>query len=84
MQELVNERRGRASASVTSKQQASGLLSQDTFFIGSLKGIGKIYVHVAVDTFGSSRTPTCAIATRVTDPETRSANPSAKKLKRTH
>lgn len=29
------------------------LLSQDTFFVGSLKGIGKVYLHAAVDTYGS-------------------------------
>jgi transposase InsO family protein len=29
------------------------LLAQDTFFVGSLKGVGKVYLHVAVDTFSS-------------------------------
>jgi len=29
------------------------LLSQDTFFVGHLKGIGKVYLHTIVDTFGS-------------------------------
>jgi hypothetical protein len=29
------------------------LLSQDTFFVGTLKGIGRIYLHGVVDTFGS-------------------------------
>ncbi|WP_242514315.1 integrase core domain-containing protein, partial [Rhodovulum sulfidophilum] len=29
------------------------LLSADTFFVGTLKGIGKVYLHAVVDTFGS-------------------------------
>jgi transposase InsO family protein len=29
------------------------LLSADTFFVGSLKGIGRVYLHAVVDTFGS-------------------------------
>ena len=29
------------------------LLSQDTFYVGHLKGIGKVYLHAVVDTFGS-------------------------------
>jgi transposase InsO family protein len=29
------------------------LLSQDTFFVGHFKGIGKVYLHTVVDTFGS-------------------------------
>ncbi len=29
------------------------LLCQDTFFVGNLKGIGKVYLHAVVDTFGS-------------------------------
>ena len=29
------------------------LLSQDTFFVGSFKGVGKVYLHTVVDTFGS-------------------------------
>lgn len=29
------------------------LLCQDTFFVGSFKGIGKVYLHTVVDTFGS-------------------------------
>lgn len=33
--------------------QAGELLSQDTFFVGTLKGIGKMYMHAAVDTYGS-------------------------------
>ena len=28
-------------------------LCQDTMFVGSLKGIGKVYLHACVDTFGS-------------------------------
>jgi transposase InsO family protein len=27
------------------------LLNQDTFFVGSLKGVGKLYLHAVVDTF---------------------------------
>lgn len=46
------------------------LLSQDTFFVGPLKGVGKVYLHVIVDTFGSyafgllhtSRQPEAAVA----------------------
>lgn len=29
------------------------LLSQDTFYVGYLKGIGKVYLHAVVDTFSS-------------------------------
>ena len=29
------------------------LLSADTFFVGTLKGIGKVYLHAVVDTYGS-------------------------------
>lgn len=29
------------------------LLSADTFFVGRLKGIGKVYLHAVVDTHGS-------------------------------
>jgi hypothetical protein len=28
------------------------LLSADTFFVGSLKGVGKVYLHAVVDTYG--------------------------------
>ena len=46
------------------------LLCQDTFFVGSLKGIGKVYLHAVVDTFGSyafgflhvSKQPEAAVA----------------------
>lgn len=47
-----------------------GLLSADTFFVGSLKGVGKVYLHAVVDTFGShafsflhvSKQPEAAVA----------------------
>ncbi len=29
------------------------LLSADTFFVGNLKGVGKVYLHAAIDTCGS-------------------------------
>lgn len=29
------------------------LLSADRFFVGSLKGVGKVYLHAVVDTYGS-------------------------------
>jgi transposase InsO family protein len=29
------------------------LLSQDTFYVGVLKGVGRVYLHTVVDTFGS-------------------------------
>lgn len=29
------------------------LLCQDTFFVGRLKGVGRVYLQVAIDTFGS-------------------------------
>jgi transposase InsO family protein len=29
------------------------LLSQDTFYVGHLKGVGKVYLHTVVDTYGS-------------------------------
>ena len=46
------------------------LLSADTFFVGSLKGVGKVYLHAVIDTFGSyafgflhvSRQPEAAVA----------------------
>lgn len=46
------------------------LLSQDTFFVGTIKGVGKVYLHTAVDTFGSyafgflhtSKQPEAAVA----------------------
>lgn len=46
------------------------LLSQDTFFVGTLKGIGRVYLHAVVDTFGSfafgflhtAKLPECAVA----------------------
>jgi transposase InsO family protein len=46
------------------------LLSQDTFHVGTLKGVGKVYLQVVVDTYGSyafgflhtSKRPECAVA----------------------
>lgn len=46
------------------------LLSQDTFFVGTLKGVGKVYLHTVVDTYGSyafgflhtSKQPEAAVA----------------------
>ena len=46
------------------------LLSADTFFVGHLKGIGKVYLHAVVDTYGSyafgflhvSKQPEAAVA----------------------
>lgn len=29
------------------------LLSQDTFYVGVIKGVGKVYMHTVVDTYGS-------------------------------
>jgi transposase InsO family protein len=29
------------------------LLSQDTFYVGTLKGVGRVYLHAVVDTYGS-------------------------------
>lgn len=29
------------------------LLSQDTFYVGTLKGVGRVYLHTVVDTYGS-------------------------------
>ena len=29
------------------------LLSQDTFLVGKLKGVGAVYLHACVDTYGS-------------------------------
>ena len=48
----------------------SELLSADTFFVGSLKGVGKVYLHAVVDTCGSyafgflhvSKQPDAAVA----------------------
>ncbi len=53
------------------ESQAPGeLLCADTFFVGSLKGVGKVYLHAVVDTFGSyafgflhvSKRPEAAVA----------------------
>lgn len=46
------------------------LLSQDTFYVGTLKGVGRVYLHTVVDTFGSyafgflhtSKQPEAAVA----------------------
>ena len=46
------------------------LLSQDTFYVGHLKGVGKVYLHSVVDTYGSyafgflhtSKQPEAAVA----------------------
>ena len=46
------------------------LLSQDTYFVGTLKGIGRVYLHTVVDTYGSyafgflytSKQPEAAVA----------------------
>ncbi len=46
------------------------LLSQDTFYVGRLKGMGKVYLHAVVDTYGSyafgflhtSKQPEAAVA----------------------
>lgn len=46
------------------------LLSADTFFVGALKGIGRVYLHAVVDTYGShafgflhvSKQPEAAVA----------------------
>ena len=46
------------------------LLSADAFFVGSLKGVGKVYLHAVVDTYGSyafgflhvSKQPEAAVA----------------------
>jgi len=34
-------------------QRPGQLLSQDTFYVGHLKGVGKVYVQAVVDTYGS-------------------------------
>ena len=46
------------------------LLNQDTFFVGHLKGVGKVYLHTVVDTYSSyafsflhvSKQPEAAVA----------------------
>ena len=46
------------------------LLCQDTMFVGNLKGVGKVYLHACVDTYGSyafgflhtGKKPECAAA----------------------
>jgi transposase InsO family protein len=46
------------------------LLNQDTFFVGTLKGVGRVYMHTVVDTFNSmafgflhvSKQPEAAVA----------------------
>jgi len=50
--------------------QSGELLSQDTFYVGVLKGVGRVYLHAVVDTFGSyafgflhtSKQPEAAVA----------------------
>jgi transposase InsO family protein len=50
--------------------QPGELLSQDTFFVGTLKGVGKVYLRTVVDTYGSyafgflhtSKQPEAAVA----------------------
>jgi len=45
------------------------LLSQDTFYVGRLKGVGQVYLQVVIDTYGSyafgrlyiSKVPECAV-----------------------
>ena len=51
------------------------LLCQDTFFVGQFKGVGKVYLHSVVDTFGSyafgvlgtSKQPQWAVSTLYND-----------------
>ena len=51
------------------------LLSQDTFYVGHLKGVGKVYLHAVVDTYGSyafgflhtSKQPEAAVAVVLND-----------------
>jgi len=46
------------------------LLAQDTFYIGQLKGVGKVYLQAVVDTYGSlafgflhtTKLPACSVA----------------------
>lgn len=46
------------------------LLAQDTFFVGTLKGVGRVYLQAVVDTYGSyafgflhtGKLPECAVA----------------------
>lgn len=46
------------------------LLAQDTFFVGTIKGVGKVYLQAVVDTYGSyafgflhtGKLPECAVA----------------------
>ncbi len=46
------------------------LLAQDTFYVGSLKGVGRVYMQAVVDTYGSyafgflhtGKLPECAVA----------------------
>ncbi len=34
-------------------EHPGALLCQDTFYVGRLKGVGKVYLHAVVDTYGS-------------------------------
>ncbi len=51
------------------------LLAQDTFFVGHLKGVGKVYLQAVVDTYGSyafgflhtGKLPECAVAVLCSD-----------------
>jgi hypothetical protein len=50
----------------------SQLLSVDTFMVGTLKSIGRVYLHAVIDTFGfihvsnqpESRSPSCTTTCR--------------------
>ena len=51
-------------------KRSGELLAQDTFYVGCLKGIGRVYMHAVVDTFNSyafaylhtSKAPECAVS----------------------
>lgn len=56
-------------------QHPGQLLAQDTFEVGTIKGIGRVYLQAVVDTFGSyafgflhtSKRPECAVAVLYND-----------------
>jgi transposase InsO family protein len=55
--------------------QPGELLSQDTFYVGVIKGVGRVYLHAVVDTYGSyafgflhtSKQPEAAVAVLYND-----------------
>ncbi len=67
---FILARAGEAPPRCTHSRGRTVHLSADTFFVGRLKGVGKVYLHAVVDTYGSyafgflhvSKQPEAAVA----------------------